>query len=160
LTVKREFIMDIWTIFKRIEEFEDRLALCYDHFQKVFYYNPSVASFFFSMGMDEKSHGDIVRYQIRILQKNKPAFKKIDIDMSKIDEALAKIDNIIAVEPSIKDALQFTFEIESSAAEFYLISAGRESNSELSVLLDNFSLSCKEHFINTMKFMEEQNLAL
>ena len=149
--------MDNWTVLKRIEELEDKLAVCYEQLQKTFYYNPSVASFFYRMSLDEKSHGDIVRYQLRVLNKNKSAFGKITLDMSKIDETLDRISKIMKDEPSIKDALQFTLDIEKSAAEFYLISAGKESNGDLSVLLDNFALSCKTHFANVQKFMEEQN---
>jgi rubrerythrin len=151
--------MDFWTILKRIEELEDKLALCYEHLQKIFYYNPSVASFFFRMSTDEKSHRDIVRYQLRIFQRNKAAFSNIDLDMSKIDDVLAGINKIIIAEPSIKEALQFTVEIENSAAEFYFISAGAQSNPELSALLENFSAACKAHYADVLNFMEEQDLA-
>ncbi len=152
--------MDLGLILRRLEALETELEALYDLFVRSCESDPSVADTFRGLAHEEHLHADLIKYQIRIYQKNRNQFREIEIDLSQISELTDRIkqlrNGLKTLTP--EESLEVAYEIENSAAEHYYVLAGIQSNPEIKNLLKAMASGCTEHHARLAKFFTNTGL--
>jgi rubrerythrin len=101
--------MEIIRAFEALRKLELRVQDLYTHYHKLFSEDREAAGLFFELSLEEKSHADLIDYQLRIIKKNKLLFSDIEFDMEALNQFIAKIESRISSKKpvSLKEALEF-----------------------------------------------------
>ena len=93
---------------------------------------------FFELSIEEKSHADLLDYQLRLIRKSSVMFDDVEFDMESVNLLIAKIDSqIYSKEPdSLESALKFGMELENNALEYHHRTLIAESNPEVGDLIN------------------------
>ena len=137
-----------YDVLKILELLEDTLANLYETLSQKFADDKKLSALFYRLNIDEISHRDLVKYQMRLLKKSESEdFADIEIDISEIEELLDKAKEAILSLDGIDPpkAIELAMEIESSAAERHYNSAIRQSNPKLAKLLHSLGEGDKHH---------------
>jgi hypothetical protein len=109
---------NIITILSKTEKLEESLSELYRWLSDTFSTNQEISDFFRHLSLDETSHRDIVRYQLRVVRKDRHLFPEISANVGYIEDALQKIREFRNKSlPSIESSLKFAVNMESNIAE-------------------------------------------
>jgi len=146
--------MDFWVALRRLEDFELELENLYVWFSRAYESDPSVSALFRNLGLEERAHANILRYQQKVFLKNRHLFKDIEIDIGIMDDIMRRSKELRSSEaaPTTEEALELSYEIENSIAEHYYVLAGRQSNPDLKDLLTTLAAGCNEHHRRLAQF--------
>ncbi len=146
---------DILLVLMRIEELEGRMSELYQWLSKVFDSDKEASSFFAKMSLDEKQHKELAGYQVRVVRKNRSMFADIDVDLSIIEGELSKVRQFRNDSPTVDSAIRFALEIEKSLCEQYYKDALKQSNKEVSALIDNLAKACEDHYKDVVEIAKK-----
>jgi len=151
--------MDILKFLNMSESLEGKLAEVYDRFGKDFA-PAEVSEMFRKLGQDEESHREIVKFEKKLVLRNRGEFKEISIDVSGLSEMLAKIDEIMKADQPITpdQAIIFAIDCEKSAAELHFKKAITVSNPNIAGLMKNLGLKDKDHFSFLINVAKERGI--
>lgn len=139
--------MDLLTVLRYLENLESKMADLYAGFSKAFSQDGEAAAFFSGMSAEEIAHRDLVRYQHKLVRRNPPKFKGVDVDISEIRQVIENVEEVMysPVDRSLKDAVMASIDFEDDAAESHYVSALLQSNPDVSKLLDSLCTSDRLH---------------
>lgn len=154
-------MQDIITILSKTEKLEESLSELYRWLSNALSSNQEISDFFRLLSLDETSHRDIVRYQIRVVRKDKHLFPDISADVEYVEDALQKIREFRSNSfPSIESSLRFAVEMESSIAEKFFTSIMKQCNKEFAALVDNMSCACRGHLTKCIEMANKHNIEI
>lgn len=139
--------MDILKVLDIIEKLELKLSELYDYFHKLFSDNEELSELFLKLSTEEQGHADLVRFQRRIIIKNKNLIKDIEFDLNSINKIISKADSILksSSKPTIKDALMLAIELENDSGEYHYKNAIKYKDEDFSLLLENLNKHDTDH---------------
>ena len=125
--------MNITTILNYLLSLELKMEQLYKHFEKLFVYESEAALLFQALGIEEKSHADMVSYQLRLVRNNLKIFHDVAYDIAPLNSLITQINDILAAKTPLplRDAISFSITVERSASEFHRKTALAESNHEV-----------------------------
>ncbi len=153
-----DVMADILLVLMRIEELEGKLSELYEWLSSVLDDNKEIGSFFAGMSLDEKQHKDLAGYQVRLVRKNRAMFSDIDVDLSVIEGELSKVRQFRMDSPTVDSAVKFALEIEKSLCEQYYKDVLKQSNKEVSTLIDNLAKACEDHYKSVQKISKKYGI--
>lgn len=118
----------------------------------------NAGDFFSRLSLDEQSHGDLIKYQQRVVRKSPKEFGDVEIDEEAIRNALSEIEQFRASNHSLKDAIRFAMNIENSTAESYFNSVMHQSNQDFAKLLKQLSATCSKHCQEVLEFARAHDM--
>jgi rubrerythrin len=152
---------DIITILSKTEKLEESLSELYRWLSNTFSSDQEISDFFRHLSLDETSHRDIVRYQLRVARKDRHLFPDISADIGYVEDALQKIRDFRSNSlPSIESSLKFAVEMESNIAEKFFTSIMNQCNKEFATLVDNMSCACRGHLAKCIEMANKHNIQI
>lgn len=110
--------MHILKVLDPIEKLESSLSDLYEWFSSLFAADAEASGLFFSMGIDETAHANMVKYQRRLVVHNSKLFESSSVDITSIEDVLSQVHGIRSGEPpSLEAAVLLALEFEKDAAE-------------------------------------------
>ncbi len=149
---------DVLSVLMRIEELEGKISELYEWLSKVFDNDKEIKSFFAKMTSDERQHKELAAYQIRVVRKNRSMFSDIDVDLSVIEGELNEVRRYRSGSPTVESALRFALQIEKSLCEQYFKDVLKQSNKEISTLIDNLARACEDHYKNVLAIAKKYGI--
>ncbi len=130
-----------------LKKVELKLQELYTYYHGLSHTDKKVAGLFYELSLEEKSHADLIDYELRTIKKNRSLFKDVEFDLESLIQFLAKIEaQIISEEPvSLDGALKFGIELEDNVLEYYYRTLIAESNPELGELIKKLGSAEKDH---------------
>ncbi len=152
--------MHILNILDEIAKLELKLMDLYTFFSNLFKDDKDVSSSFFKLGLDEKGHAELAKYQKRVVRKNPNDFLDVSIDINEIREIISKAESIMKSPgpPTIEEAIKLSLLFEKSAAEYHYKSAMEQSNPEFANFLNNLAVVDNDHFETIKNLAERKNI--
>ncbi len=146
--------MDIIKALDALKKLELKVQDLYAHYHKLFAADKEISGLFFDLSLEEKTHADLIDYQLRTIRKNRLLFRDVEFDMVPLSQMIAKIDShLYSKEPvSMGDALKLGIELEGDALQHHYRSLLSKSNPEVAELLKNLGTSDQEHIDKRMTF--------
>lgn len=152
---------NIITILSKTEKLEESLSELYRWLSDTFSTNQEISDFFRHLSLDETSHRDIVRYQLRVVRKDRHLFPEISANVGYIEDALQKIREFRNKSlPSIESSLKFAVNMESNIAEQFFASIMKQCNKEFATLVDNMSCACRGHLKKCIEMANKHNIQI
>ena len=150
--------MDIIIALESLKKVELKLRDLYEFYHKYFLDDKEVAGFFLELSFEEKSHADLIDYQLRTIKKNRSMFNDVDFDMEPLNQFVAKVEaHILSEEPIfLEDAIKFGIELENNSLEYQYRALIQESNPELGELVSKLGTSDKEHIDKLRRLAERK----
>ncbi len=137
---------DSWVALKRIQRMESTLAEWYGWLSDRFSDESEVGGLFSSLSHEEAGHGELARFQSRIVLTNPAHFPPVDVDLNSLDTALAAIHQVREGPAlSLEEALRFSHHLECSLAEQYSPRAVTKTDPDLARLIESLSEDCDRH---------------
>lgn len=139
--------MDIIKTLEILKKLELKARDLYEFYNKTFIYDREAAGVFYGMSLDEKSHADMLDYQIRMVRKNRAMFKDVDIDLEEVSSMIGRIGSSVSapVPPSLGEALTLAIEFEVGACEYHYCTLLIKSNPDVAPLIRALGSSDREH---------------
>lgn len=139
--------MDILKAFETLKKLENKVQALYEFYNRLFCDDREVAGVFYELALEEKSHADMIDYQIRMVRKNRSIFKEVEIDLTAVEAMIARIDALLCAEEpiSLTEALKLAIELEAGALEYHYRTLIAKSNPEVGPLIRALGASDKEH---------------
>ena len=139
--------MDIIKCLETLKKLEIKMQDLYEFYHKYFAADIEIAGRFFELSLEEKSHADLIDYQLRTIKKNRSMFNDVDFDIEPLNQFVANLEaHILSKEPiSLADALKFGIELENDAVECHFRTLIQKSNPELGELVKKLGAYDKEH---------------
>jgi len=152
--------MRLLIALKHIGDLEKKVSELYGKFSELFLDDYEASRFFDNMSKDELSHGDMVAFQIRLVNKNPVLFEDVDIDMNEIATLVSRINEILKSElkPALEEAINIALEIENNASEFHYRKAITISNPDMAKLLKGLGKSDEEHRDQIANFANKRGI--
>jgi rubrerythrin len=138
-------------VLELLEGLEERIGDLYQWFAELFADDDEARALFERLSKDEDGHANIVRFQRRMLMKNKGLHRQVDVDLEQIKELMTKIARAREDDPpSLEDALILASRLEADACEYHyrslfdpetdmgrmVLSLGRSDQQHLEILQD------------------------
>ncbi len=150
---------DILTVLDNTALLEENLAKFYEWLGEKFSHNKELRAFYHQMSFDELAHRDLVKYQIRVVRKEKDQFSDVDISLDYLKDISEKVMEHRKNDlPSVEDSLRQTVEIENSLAERYFETVIKQSNKGFAALIQNLGDSSKEHLERCLEMAKKHNI--
>jgi rubrerythrin len=139
--------MDVQKILTPILELENRMSDLYTWYSEVFSEDAEVASLFYRMARDEKSHAALVQYERRILRQQKGGAIDVGLTLKELQETACELGVLLTMKtpPSLQEALGTAYRLETSAAENHLRDATVDILPGLGKLLANLGQEDRKH---------------
>ncbi len=140
--------MDIITALEVLKKLELKVQDLYAYYHTLFGADKAAAGVFYELSLEEKSHADLIDYQLRIIKKNKLMFNDVEFDMESLNQLIAKRESQISSKKpiSFEGAVKFGMELENDALEYHYKTLIAKSNSEVGELINKLGTFDKEHF--------------
>ncbi len=140
--------MEIITALEALRKLELKIRDLYAHYHKLFDMDKEASGFFFELSLEEKSHADLIDYQLRTIKKNKLIFDDVEFDMESLNRLIAGIESKLSSKTpiSLYDAVNFALELENDVLEYHYRTLIAKSNPEVGELIKKLGASDKEHF--------------
>lgn len=153
--------MHVDRALRPLADFEKLLGELYAWLSESFAADPEAAGAFALLASEEAAHANLVEYQRRLVRQNPKAFGEVEMDLGDLLATRAQVERLRAGEvPSLAEALQFAFTIETSAAEFHFRNVLRQANPEIGQLLDNLGKGDKRHLGRIMELASRHGIML
>lgn len=119
----------------------------YRHFAKLFSGEITASRLFDELGNEEKSHADLLRYQLRIVKDNLNIFHDVAYDAVPLADLMNQIKSIVKADqpPTLREALSFSMAAERSACEVHYRTVIGESNHDMGELIRNLGAYDEAH---------------
>jgi rubrerythrin len=139
-------------MLKKLELTVQKLYLFYNTF--FLDKDEEAASFFYEISTEEKSHADLIDYELRTIKKNKSLFNDVEFDITPLNDLIAEIEShISSKEPvSLEDILNYAIELESNALELHYRTLIAKSNLEIGELIKKLGAEDEKHYNNLKQF--------
>lgn len=139
--------MDIIKTLEILKKLEMKAHDLYEYYNRIFLSDREAAGAFYELSLEEKSHADMLDYQIRMVRKNRAMFKDVDIDLGAVVEMIGRIDSSVSapIPPSLGEALTLSIELEGGAYEYHYSTLLIKSNPDVAPLIRALGSSDKEH---------------
>jgi hypothetical protein len=139
--------VDIINALEILKKLELKIRDLYEYYRNIFQVDKEASACFFELSLEEKSHADLIDYQLRTVRKNRGMFCDVEFDMQPLNRLIARIESrASSKEPvSLEDALKFVIELENDALEYHYRRLIVKSNPAVEELLDRLGTSDKEH---------------
>lgn len=148
--------MDIVFSLRQIKRLEGALNELYGLLGGQFFDNDEIRTFFLQLSLEEKEHFDLASYQLSVVQKNRHLFSDLDMDMDVFTDVLMKVIDFRRNSlPSIKEALQFTAEIENLIYKQYYLLIKRQPIKEFSALIKRLASDSSNHLQMCIKMAKK-----
>lgn len=139
--------MNIVKALEMLKKLELKMEDLYSHYHRLFFYDPEVSGIFLLLQNEEKSHADLIDYQIRMARKNRELFQDVEYDAIPLEHLVASIEKAVqSSEPvSVERAIAFSMEVEKNACELHYRTLIVISNPEIGPLIRNLGTSDGMH---------------
>lgn len=146
--------MNVINVLNHLVRLELMMQALYVYFEKLFGYESEAAGLFHELSIEEKSHADLLRYQLRVVKNNLNVFSDIPYDLDSLLDLMKQIDGILSSEqpPTLRDAISFCIKAEKSACELHYNTAIAESNKEMGEVIKNLGAYDEAHNNRLMTF--------
>jgi|GEM_PF-721723 len=150
--------MELQKALKPIEELEAAMAELYTRYSDRLKEDPEATAFFAGLSQDEKSHQQVVQYQVRLIKRNPKMFSLVNIDMDGVEQALREITLLIKGPgpDSLEKMVRLALEFESSSTQSFYRTAMTLSNPEVGRFLQNMGLDSANHLKSVQEFAEKR----
>jgi len=140
--------MDIVKALTALKKLELKMQELYEFYNKTFSEDKEAAGFFFELSLEEKSHADLIAYQLRNIRQDRSKFNDVDFDIEPLKQFMGEVEAIISSEKpiSLVDALKLSMDFECNALEYHCRTLIRKSNPELGELIDRLGSDDKLHY--------------
>lgn len=152
--------MNLLEVLKQYEELEAKMAELYRMFSESFAQDEQAALFFYRLSGEEMSHRDLIRFQLRLVQKDSAVFDGIDLELPALNSLLAKVGAIFQSPRtwSLKEAIRFALAMENDAGEFHLRSRNIQPDQPLSQLLHSLGRADRAHGLALVELAETHGI--
>lgn len=144
---------DIAKALEIIKKLELSAQAFYEYYHDVFSADKEASGCFFMLSLEEKSHADLIDYQIRTIRKNKSLFNNVEFDAGVLNQWISKLEaHIASKEPaSLESVLQIALELETDALEHQYIKLIAQSNPDVGELIKKLTAAENEHYKKLQK---------
>jgi CheY-like chemotaxis protein len=120
-----------------------------------------LSAFFYNLSLDESNHANFVTMQKRMVRGAKNSFAgEISLEMKEIETIESACQKLELEPPGAEDALAKTYQIESSAAEFYAFSALNKTNKDMSKFLMELAKQFGDHYETVLDFVVKKGIKI
>lgn len=145
--------MDILSVLTKLAQLESEAAKLYEWFSSLFTDDEKAREFFKKLSQEEQAHYDLVKYQERVVRKAPKDFGPVDVNMAAIERTLTRIVEFRGTNPSLKDAIRFSLDIETEIAEQYAATIMDQSNKDMAAMMKGLTAGIKEdHYKQLIAF--------
>ena len=147
--------MDIVKALEMLKNLELKMEKLYARYHRLFSADTNASAVFLVLQAEERSHADLIDYQIRMARRNRALFRDVEFDAGTLNNLIAGIEGATnsaqlaaesAAEPvSLEHALALSIEFENNACEYHYRTLIVESNPEIEPLIRNLGSSDKMH---------------
>jgi rubrerythrin len=139
--------VDIINALEILKKLELKVRDLYEYYHNIFKVDKEASACFFELSLEEKSHVDLIDYQLRTVKKNRKMFCDVEFDMQPLSQLIAEIESKASSKESVslEDALKFAIRLESDALEFHYKRLIVKSNPAVEELMNRLGTSDKEH---------------
>jgi rubrerythrin len=139
--------MNIIKALEILKKLELKAEELYSHYHNLYKEDKEAAGLFFGLSLEERSHADLINYQLRTIKKNKNLFADVEFDDGPLNQWISEIDAQITSGKSIPlaEAIQFGIKLESDAVECHYCTLIRTVNPELGELINKLTSADEEH---------------
>jgi rubrerythrin len=139
--------MDIIKALEILRKLELKVRELYEYYYDIFKVDKEASACFFELSLEEKSHADLIDYQLRTVKKNRGMFCDVEFDTQPLNQLIAKIESkTSSKEPvSLEDALKVVIEVESDILEYHYRRLIVKSNPAVEELMNRLGTLDKEH---------------
>ena len=138
--------MDAVKALELIEQMEVNLGDMYAKLQAKFSGNKELEGLFYQLHMEELNHVNLARMQKRIVRAKPSDFGEVHLNFSDFNKTMYLVTMILGMpREKINEILVQCYLIESSLVEQYVVAALKDSNKEVSQLLEMLSQGFRDH---------------
>jgi len=122
-----------------LEEVETKLAELYAWLEERFVFDEDAWKLFNHVRHIEWSHANVVRFQKRLVMRDRGKFSNIDIDLYGVKRALALIEDIRGQDPppDLNEVIGYLVELDKFACDRCYRNAITQANPGLATLMNN-----------------------
>ncbi len=146
--------MEITKALLELKKIEIKAQELYRHYHNIFHEDKEAADFFLVISDEEKSHAQIIEYQIRLVRADKKLFSDVEFDIKPVTELIDKITvEIGSTNPvSLESAIPFSISLETDMLETHYRTLMGKSNPAVAELISKLGTADKEHLgkLNTL----------
>ena len=145
--------MDILTALKKLGELERDMGNVYEWLTTVFSDDEQAVFFYRKLAQDEQNHLNLVKYQERVVRKTPGEFADVEINLPAIDKSFQKIAEFRKTNPTIKDAIRFSLDMETEVSEQYVATIMEQSNESFAQMVKGLAeAQTDEHYQRLIEF--------
>ena len=154
--------MEITKALHELKKIEIKAQELYSHYHNLFREDQEAADFFQVISEEEKSHADIIEYQIRLIRADSKSFSEVDLDVKPVNDLVDKINVQIRStrHVSLESAVGFSISLESDAVESLYRSLMVKSNPEVAELISKLGIDDKVHLGKLKAFAKSRGYAI
>ncbi len=152
--------MDIGRCLRGLRDVEAGLERLYGWFAEIYEDDPEVAEVFRRLAREERSHAELVGFQIRLVMQDRAGFRDVELEWAGIQAVLDQIDELHESDPPprLNEALSAALMLEASGAELYMPEVLRRSNPGLGEMVRKLGAANREHFRRLQAFAEQRKV--
>jgi len=148
--------MDAFKALELIEELESSLAGMYGRLKQMYADDAAVSGLFSQLETEEVNHANMAGMQKRIVRTRPAEFGDVEFNFSDVKAVLDRVAVVHSMPKArLTEILVQCYVIESSLVEQYVVVALRESNKEISELLDLLSNGFRDHLTALAAWIKE-----
>lgn len=154
--------MEITKALHELKKIEIKAQELYSHYHKLFHGDQEAADFFQVISEEEKSHADIIEYQIRLIRADSKSFSEVDFDVKPVNELIDKMNaQMLSTPPvSLESAIRFSISLESDAVESLYRTLMGKSNPEVAELISKLGIEDKAHLGKLKAFAKSRSYSI
>jgi rubrerythrin len=139
--------MDIIKALEILKKLELKAEELYVHYHNLYKEDKEAAGLFYGLSIEERSHADLIDYQLRTIKKNMNLFADVELDVEPLNKWISEIDAQITSGKNIPlaEAIQYGIKLESDAVECHYCTLIRTVNSNLGELINKLTSADEEH---------------
>ena len=154
--------MEITKALYELKKIESKAQELYAHYHNIFRDDKEAAGFFLEISDEEKSHANIIEYQIRLIRANSKLFCDVEFDVKPVNELIDKMNvQIRSTQPvSLESAVGFSMSMESDAVECLYRTLMGKSNPEVAELISKLGIEDKAHLDKLKAFAKNRGYSI
>ncbi len=139
--------MDLGSLLNALEGVEQGLADLYGWFAECFEDEPAVAGTFYRLGIQERSHVNLVRYGRTLVRRAPKDFRPVQVETALVEELVRAILSFRRAHPgpTVAEAVAFALWAERHAAERIHRAVLVDSNPSLAGVVASLACADREH---------------